>query len=709
MKKIFLCLVFPLLALLISCSSDSDKGGSISLSFDSRDFESYSSERSRAIFADLSEGESQETVFTVSVKLIGSIEKSKSLEFKKDQTGEIVFEELPVGESFIVSIQVREGDILLYEGQSEKITIEEGPNKVNVILKKCSEEVKTASLTLSLDFGDEEITEGNFTAEIEITGSEKKSKSLKITNGQIPEILFEELPLGESFVANVEIKEGEVLRYEGQSEKITIEEGPNKVNVTLKRYNESSGSIEVPDTSSLIIEVDVEKTLKTFYRNHLGLVLKVTDSEGKEIESGINWKEVQFLYNNTDVNSDSVLYAFNQETSTLEVSDDEESGLPETLPISGIYHLYASAECDGKYGSLFIEVPVEDKSYFELDFDSENMPEILGKLIEGVYTVAADFKFRGSFDSSKLKPATPSEEDVIPCSYVIPCSLGLDLSEVTGLTELTREDFSLFAGDKYYCSMPDTVTSIGDGFFSYSSLKTIELPKGLKSIGAYAFAENAISEIEIPESVELIGDYAFSRTSLKSIKLPESITKIGYAAFYNCNNLESANFPGKAEIFSSDNTLVTEVFSNCNDLQKIEFGEGLENLSNLILDSSASIEEISIPSTLKILDLGYFPTISSNNIINIPENNSLIMIKGGSFYNDSKISNLMSGTCYRIPFAESDEENKIIEESILAGTYDFTGADTVEVKDQTVMELLYSTDDNGEYLEAAYYLVKKTN
>ena len=51
----------------------------------------------------------------------------------------------------------------------------------------------------------------------------------------------------------------------------------------------------------------------------------------------------------------------------------------------------------------------------------------------------------------------------------------------------------------------------------------------------------------IPESVTSIGDYAFAFSSLTSVTIPESVTSIGDNAFYGCINLTDVYYGGSEE------------------------------------------------------------------------------------------------------------------------------------------------------------------
>ena len=78
--------------------------------------------------------------------------------------------------------------------------------------------------------------------------------------------------------------------------------------------------------------------------------------------------------------------------------------------------------------------------------------------------------------------------------------------------------------------IPNSVTSIGDGAFSYcSSLHSVFIPDSVTSIGDCAFWDcNSLSKIVIPSSVTSIGDSAFS-----DCNIPDNLRRELFCGFGN--------------------------------------------------------------------------------------------------------------------------------------------------------------------------------
>lgn len=89
------------------------------------------------------------------------------------------------------------------------------------------------------------------------------------------------------------------------------------------------------------------------------------------------------------------------------------------------------------------------------------------------------------------------------------------------------------------------VTKISDDVFSECrKLKSITLPNGLTTIGEGVFYGTPITTITIPNSVTSIGRAAFGECEfLKKIEIPNGVTKIEEKTFLYCKSLEEIRIP----------------------------------------------------------------------------------------------------------------------------------------------------------------------
>ena len=135
--------------------------------------------------------------------------------------------------------------------------------------------------------------------------------------------------------------------------------------------------------------------------------------------------------------------------------------------------------------------------------------------------------------------------------------------------------------------IPATVTSIGRlAFRCCKSLATVTFAEGshLKSIGALAFsgtisAHPIFTEIQIPDSVETIGTNAFyCCQDLESITLPASLETIESSAFSFCRNLSEIRLPASLKAIQS------YVFDGCSSLETVFYDGSLSQWSQITAD-----------------------------------------------------------------------------------------------------------------------------
>ena len=152
---------------------------------------------------------------------------------------------------------------------------------------------------------------------------------------------------------------------------------------------------------------------------------------------------------------------------------------------------------------------------------------------------------------------------------------------------------------------------------SYSSSLTI-LPSRKIRVGTVPLWDlRALRDVRIPEGIERIGNYWFSYSEINSIEIAASVRKLDLCAFYRCSNLKNVMFTagsrleeigvgcfGKTGIKSitipSNVTLIGEcAFYDCGALKQASFeiGSKLEKLENASF-YGAALEQIVIPKNV---------------------------------------------------------------------------------------------------------------
>ena len=177
--------------------------------------------------------------------------------------------------------------------------------------------------------------------------------------------------------------------------------------------------------------------------------------------------------------------------------------------------------------------------------------------------------------------------------------------------------------------IPSTVEYIGsDVFDECCSIRSICIPASTDSIHAplterdqfvsitvdpanpvYDSRENCNAVIEtktnkliagcrntvIPADVISIGESAFKSCSIQKIEIPEGVIEIGEGAFYGCSSLENISFP------SSLRVIHPAAFS-ASGVKNIVLPEGMTDFDAWAFRGCSKLTEITIPDSLKKID-----------------------------------------------------------------------------------------------------------
>ena len=208
---------------------------------------------------------------------------------------------------------------------------------------------------------------------------------------------------------------------------------------------------------------------------------------------------------------------------------------------------------------------------------------------------------------------------------------------------LTIGSSAFYQCDQFtYVKIPASVIEIGEQpFYNCANLKKIDVEAGNKKYYSdengvlfnYEMTEliqypcgNSNTKYVVPDGVKKILDFSFYNTgALKEITISDSVEEIGYVAFSECKNLAIINISKNLCIIGSDAFHDTAYYNNKNnwdngvlylddyliDAEKIsistyEVRNGTKLIANMAFSSKASVQNVIIPDSVKVLGEGAF-------------------------------------------------------------------------------------------------------
>ncbi len=178
-----------------------------------------------------------------------------------------------------------------------------------------------------------------------------------------------------------------------------------------------------------------------------------------------------------------------------------------------------------------------------------------------------------AYPSAKGAITIPNDVKIIGASAFESCN---EMSSVTipNTVKIIEEGaFGDCTGLKDTVAIPDSVTTIADGAFFGTYIKSITIPDNVTYLGSGAFEKCLqMTEITIGSGITTIPSNLFKNCwNLKNVTIPATVTKVGDGAFEECRRLESITLPTSITSISSN------VFDGCKALSTITYAGTLSD------------------------------------------------------------------------------------------------------------------------------------
>lgn len=205
---------------------------------------------------------------------------------------------------------------------------------------------------------------------------------------------------------------------------------------------------------------------------------------------------------------------------------------------------------------------------------------------------------------------------------------------IESLTSITISDSVTSLGNGIFWGtglksvvIPESVTAIGESAFAQClDLESIEMPDSLKSLGKRAFWNSKLKAISIPVGIEMLEDEVFQYChGLASVTIEGNISSIGKSAFENCSSLTSIQIPASVKFIG------TGAFSGCSSFSSISVPDGIEKIEDEVFKDCTALSSITIPVSVESIGAKAFSGCSSLAEVNIPD--SISSIGEYAFYN----------------------------------------------------------------------------
>lgn len=219
------------------------------------------------------------------------------------------------------------------------------------------------------------------------------------------------------------------------------------------------------------------------------------------------------------------------------------------------------------------------------------------------------------------------------CTSLTKVSLPSSLEKIGYLSEYTHNYIFNKCENLETIILPKDLWFIGYDAFSYTALKSIDIPDKVQYICAFHNCE-LLEKVILPSALIKIDHGGFEGCKmLYNITIPEKVSEIGNSAFEGCTSLQSISFEGNVS------SIGKEAFINCTSLKTVILPSGLESLGSSAFSGCSSLSKVVMSDKLKEIESTTFKDCVE--LQDVTFGKSIGTIGSSSFFHCPKLTKLI--------------------------------------------------------------------